>query len=55
MKYEGEAQYPPEPAEGYGNTYRKATRGKSGYNPPPKSYAPSAPKYKPEPADHYDN
>ena len=42
VKYEGEPVYPPEPAEGYGNTY------KSKYSPSPK-YKPSAPKSAPPP------
>merc|ERR1712226_414754 len=41
VKYEGEAQYPPEPAEGYGNTYK----AKSAYKPAPYKPAP----YKPAP------
>merc|ERR1712179_345409 len=39
VKYEGEAVYPPEPAEGYGaNKY--VAKGK-GYGPPPPKYAPA--------------
>merc|ERR1712223_1772621 len=39
VKYEGEAVYPPEPAEGYGaNKY--VAQGK-GYGPPPPRYAPA--------------
>merc|ERR1712020_27611 len=39
VKYEGEAVYPPEPAEGYGaNKY--IAKGK-GYGPPPPKYAPA--------------
>jgi hypothetical protein len=45
VAYEGEAAYPPEPAEGYGNSYKKTK---------PNSYegapVPSAPKYAPAPA-----
>ncbi|TRY71527.1 hypothetical protein TCAL_11943 [Tigriopus californicus] len=43
VKYEGEAQYPPEPAEGYGNTYKKSNK----YAPSPSKYAPAP--YQPEP------
>eukprot|EP00095_Tigriopus_kingsejongensis_P007813 maker-scaffold204_size260821-snap-gene-1.39 protein:Tk07813 transcript:maker-scaffold204_size260821-snap-gene-1.39-mRNA-1 annotation:"cuticle protein 19" len=38
VAYEGEAQYPPEPAEGYGNSYKQKTQ---------KGYAPA--KYAPAP------
>ena len=33
VKYEGEAVYPPEPAEGYGNSYKPAPKYAPG--PPP--------------------
>lgn len=42
VKYEGEAVYPPEPAEGYGNSYKK---GSNKYAPTKYAAAP----YQPEP------
>jgi len=49
VRYEGEAEYPPEPPEGYGNTYKNkyAKSGPSYARPPPS-------KYEPKPAP-YDN
>ncbi len=44
FRYEGEAVYPPEPEEGYGNTYKKYV--KDGPRP---AYRPAAPKYEPAP------
>ncbi len=44
FSYEGEAVYPPEPEEGYGNTYKKYV--KDGPRP---AYRPAAPKYEPAP------
>ena len=49
VSYEGTPVYPPEPAEGYGNSYKKNI--KEGYAP---KYAPAPPKYAPAPAP-YDN
>ncbi len=44
VRYEGEAVFPPEPAEGYGNSYKtKYLGGAAKYAPRP------APKYKPAP------
>lgn len=47
VSYQGEPIYPPEPAEGYGNTY------KAQYKAAPKKYAP-APKYQPKPKPAYE-
>ena len=67
VSYEGQAQYPPEPAEGYGNTYKVAPKytahgggykrpapkyAPTKYAPAPVKYAPAAPSYK-EPAPSY--
>ena len=39
VKYEGTPVYPPEPAEGYGNTYKAAPK----YHKPAPKYAPAPP------------
>ncbi len=48
VRYEGEAVYPPEPEEGYGNTYKKYVKGdhpRPSYRPAPPKYEPAPPKY----------
>ena len=55
VSYEGEAVYPPEPAEGYGNSYKKNPGYKAAtgpYKPAPPQYK-SAPVYKDAPAPKY--
>ncbi|CAB4061765.1 unnamed protein product [Lepeophtheirus salmonis] len=37
VKYKGEAQFPPEPAEGYGNTYKLRKTQQSSYSNPEQS------------------
>ena len=52
FRYEGEAVYPPEPEEGYGNTYKKYVKGdrpRPNYRPAPAKYEPAPPKYEPVP------